>query len=87
MTSPQRRTVFQVSHSVSASSAPYRLNDALNRNISDMESVLLLRRRKGIDGLKSADPPPEELRTRCAAIWRMDLTPCCRKKGGTCPSP
>ena len=52
MTSPQRRTVFQVSHSVSASSAPYRLNDALNRNISDMESVLLLRRRKGIDGLE-----------------------------------
>lgn len=52
VTSPQRRTVFQVSHSVSASSAPYRLNDALNRNISDMESVLLLRRRKGIDGLE-----------------------------------
>lgn len=50
--SPQRRIVFQVSHSVSASSAPYRLNDALNRNISGMKSILLLRRRKGIDGLE-----------------------------------
>lgn len=50
--SPQRRTVFQVSHSVSASSAPYRLNDALNRHISGMDSVLLLRRRKGVDGLE-----------------------------------
>lgn len=38
--------VFQVSHSVSSSSAPYRLNDALARNISGLESVLLLRRNK-----------------------------------------
>lgn len=87
VTSPQRRTVFQVSHSVSASSAPYRLNDALNRNISDMESVLLLRRRKGIDGLEISRSAARRATTRCAAIWRMDLTPCCRKKGGTCPSP
>lgn len=50
--SPQCRTIFQVSHSVSASSAPYRLSDALNRHIPGLKSTLLLRRRKGIDGLE-----------------------------------
>ena len=49
---PQCRTIFQVSHSVSASSAPYRLSDALNRHIPGLKSTLLLRRRKGIDGLE-----------------------------------
>ena len=44
--------VFQVSHSVSSSSAPYRLNDALARNISGLESVLLLRRKKEIKGIE-----------------------------------
>lgn len=52
MASPQCRTIFQVSHSVSASSAPYRLSDALNRHIPGLKSTLLLRRRKGIDGLE-----------------------------------
>ena len=50
--SPQCRTIFQVSHSVSASSAPYRLSDALNRHIPGLKSTLLLRRRKKIDGLE-----------------------------------
>lgn len=50
--SPQCRTIFQVSHSVSASSAPYRLSDALNRHIPGLKSTLLLRRRKEIDGLE-----------------------------------
>lgn len=50
MSSPSNIKVFQVSHSVSSSSAPYRLNDALNQYIPGMESVLLLRRIKGIDG-------------------------------------
>lgn len=52
MAFPQCRTIFQVSHSVSASSAPYRLSDALNRHIPGLKSTLLLRRRKGIDGLE-----------------------------------
>ena len=52
MASPQCRTIFQVSHSVSASSAPYRLSDALNRHIPGLKSTLLLRRRKKIDGLE-----------------------------------
>lgn len=52
MASPQCRTIFQVSHSVSASSAPYRLSDALNRHIPGLKSTLLLRRRKEIDGLE-----------------------------------
>lgn len=50
--SPQCRTIFQVSHSVSASSAPYRLSDALNRHIPGLKSTLLLQRRKEIDGLE-----------------------------------
>lgn len=33
--SPQCRTIFQVSHSVSASSAPYRLSDALTGGVPE----------------------------------------------------
>lgn len=58
--SPQCRTIFQVSHSVSASSAPYRLSDALNRHIPGLKSTLLLRRRKEIDGLEIHRTPAKK---------------------------
>lgn len=85
--SPQCRTIFQVSHSVSASSAPYRLSDALNRHIPGLKSTLLLRRRKKIDGLEIHRTPARRARTPCDAIWPMDLTFCCRKEEKTCLSP
>lgn len=84
---PQCRTIFQVSHSVSASSAPYRLSDALNRHIPGLKSTLLLRRARESTAWKFTGPPPEELRTPCAAIWPMDLTFCCRQEEKTCLSP
>ena len=85
--SPQCRTIFQVSHSVSASSAPYRLSDALNRHIPGLKSTLLLRSAKKLTAWKSTGHPPEGLRTPCDAIWPMDLTFCCRKEEKTCLSP